>query len=222
MKKFLIALCFLLPFLAFGQKEQFIPWSEKRLTWNDYLAEPSDLSDAAAITSTALGFEYHIRNNMPTYKITCSFSKTRSWGKYKTDYILKHEQGHFDITEIYARKLAKALDEYKFNPKKYQQDLNKIYGDVMKEKEEFQNEYDDNTDYSRKKGKQSEWLERIATLLADLGDYRDYTVFTSIKKSLLVSGPVQNNKSVSASKQDKKLLIEKSIDGHDGKKAGNR
>ena len=33
-----------------------------------------------------------------------------------------HEQGHFDITELFARKLAKELREYKFDPRKYQDD----------------------------------------------------------------------------------------------------
>src|SRR5262245_56433743 len=104
--KIILSALLISPFIGQGQEEQFIEWSSiKRLTWDDYLARPSSSSDAAAITSTALGLEYHVRNNILTYKITCRFSKTRSWGKYKSDYILQHEQGHFDITEIYARKL---------------------------------------------------------------------------------------------------------------------
>jgi uncharacterized protein DUF922 len=150
------------PFLGHGQEEQFIEWSAaKRLTWEDYLARPSSSSDAAAITSTALGLEYHVRNNILTYKITCRFSKTRSWGKCKTDYILQHEQGHFDITEIYARKLEDAIREYNFNPKKFKADLDQIYKDVMDEKEEVQNRYDLETDFSRNREKQEEWLKKI-------------------------------------------------------------
>ena len=164
-----------MPLLTSGQEEQFLEWSPaKRLTWEDYLAKPSSLSDAAAITSTALGIEYHIRNNALTYIITCRFSKTRSWGKYKTDYILKHEQGHFDITEIFARKLAKEIKEYKFNPRKYQDDLGKIYKKVMEEKEEFQNKYDLETDYSRNKEKQSEWLKKIEDDLEEMDGFASY------------------------------------------------
>jgi len=174
-RKITIIAFFILPLLAGGQEEQVIEWSPaKRLTWNDYLAKPSSLSDAAAITSTALGIEYHIRNNVLSYKITCRFSKTRSWGKYKTDYILKHEQGHFDITEIFARKLAKEIKEYKFNPRKYQDDLSKIYKKLMEEKEEFQNRYDIETDYSRNKEKQSEWLKKIDEELEEMDGYANY------------------------------------------------
>src|SRR5689334_19163791 len=153
---------FLFPFFSLAQNDQSIEWSAaKRLSWADYLAKPAASSGAAAITSTAIGIEYHVKNNKISYSITCSFSKTRSWGKDKTDYILQHEQGHFDITEIYARKLAKELRQYKFNPGKYQEDINGIYKRIMDEKEDYQTKYDKETDFSRNKDKQVEWLEKI-------------------------------------------------------------
>ncbi|HEV8286296.1 MAG TPA: DUF922 domain-containing protein [Chitinophagaceae bacterium] len=162
LKKIIIIVFSIFPLIASAQDDEFIEWSSaKRLTWDDYLAKPSSFSDAAAITSTALGMEYHVRNNVLTYIITCRFSKTRSWGRHKTDYILQHEQGHFDITEIFARKLAKTLKEYSFNPRKYKTDLDDIYKKIMEEKEEFQNQYDKETDYSRNKEIQAEWLKRI-------------------------------------------------------------
>ena len=161
-QKLILITLFALPLFSKAQDEDFVEWSPaKRLTWDDYLAKPSSSSDAAAITSTALGLEYHVRNNALTYKITCKFSKTRSWGKYKTDYILEHEQGHFDITEIFARKLENALREYDFNPKKFKSDLDQIYREIMGKKEELQNQYDVETDYSRNKEKQAEWLKKI-------------------------------------------------------------
>ena len=174
-KKILVIAFLAFPLLSLAQDEQFIEWSPaKRLTWDDYLAPPSSLSDAAAITSTALGIEYHIRNNSLTYNITCRFSKTRSWGRYKTTYILQHEQGHFDITEIFARKLAKEIKEYKFNPRKYPDDLGKIYNRVMDEKEQYQNKYDIETDYSRNKEKQAEWLKKIEAELEKMDGFADY------------------------------------------------
>src|SRR5204863_10147910 len=121
-KKFIGIAFFILPLFGIAQDEEFIEWSaSKRLTWDDYLAQPLSSTDAAAITNTALGIEYHIRNNVLSYKMSCRFSKTRSWGKYKTAYILQHELGHFDITERFARRRAKGIKEYKFNPRKYQE-----------------------------------------------------------------------------------------------------
>jgi len=163
------------PLPGFAQNEQFIEWSSvKRLTWDDYLAKPSSTSDAAAITSTALGVEYRLKNNILAYTITCRFSKTNSWGRHKTDYILRHEQGHFDITELFARKLAKELKEYKFNSHKYQDDVSKIYKKVMGEKEQYQNKYDKETDFSRNKEQQAEWLQKIKDELDDLEEFANY------------------------------------------------
>jgi len=172
----IIAAVFLFsPLFALAQSDQFIEWSAvNRLTWDDYLARPSSTSDAAAITSTALGVEYHLKNNSLTYTITCRFSKTASWGKHKTDYILQHEQGHFDITELFARKLAKELKTYKFDRRHYQEDISKIYKKVMDEKEEYQTKYDKETDFSRNKQQQSEWLEKIKDELDDLDEYANY------------------------------------------------
>lgn len=163
------------PLFALAQGDEFIEWSPlKKLTWSDYLATPASMSDAAAITSTALGMEYHVRNNILTYAITCRFSKTNSWGRHKTEYILRHEQGHFDITELFARKLAKEIKDYKFDPKKYQQQLNKIYKKVMNEKEDYQEKYDKETDFSRNKEKQAEWLEKIKDELDELDEFANY------------------------------------------------
>ncbi len=43
------------------------------------------------------------------------FDRQRSWVKNeaKLDYVLRHEQGHFDIFEVYTRKIRKALSEKK-------------------------------------------------------------------------------------------------------------
>jgi predicted secreted Zn-dependent protease len=74
---------------------------------------------------------------------------------------LLHEQGHFDITELYARKLDEAIREYNFNPKKFKTDLDQIYKDIMDEKEDRQNRYDLETDFSRNQEKQAEWIKKI-------------------------------------------------------------
>jgi len=175
-RKIIFASILLLPLFALSQsEEELIKWSaDKKLQWKDYLSEPDNNSDAAASTSTRIGFEYHIRDNNLTYTLSCNFSKTRSWGRHKNAYILSHEQGHFDIAEIFTRKLAKALSEYKFKTSSYKNDLKKIYTDTMQDKEKFQQQYDNETDYSRNNEKQAEWLKKIEGMLAALKSFSDY------------------------------------------------
>jgi len=155
-------------------KDNFIDWSKKRLEWADYLCEPDPSSDAAATTTTYLGVEYKISKSVFSYRIACRFSKEKSWGLHKTSYILAHEQGHFDITEIFARELNKRLSKYNFNKRTFQDDLKKIYDRVMEDKEDFQREYDEDTDYSRNRARQLAWLEKIENILEETEEYAYY------------------------------------------------
>ena len=160
------------------ETNDYIPWTGgRRLSWEDFLCEPKRNTDAVALTSTALGISYKMNNSQLNYEITCSFSKTKSWGLLKTPYILAHEQGHFDITEIFARKLHKELADYNekgFNRRTYRQDVNAIYNHIVKEKEAFQEAYDSQTDHSRNKRLQQQWLETIDGILLQTEQFADY------------------------------------------------
>ncbi len=160
---------------SLDESAEYLPWANARpLTWDDFLCEPKRNTDAVALTSTALGISYNVGSNRLNYEITCSFSKAKSWGLLKTQYILAHEQGHFDITEIYARKLHKELLNYKFNRRTFRQDVNVIYDRIVKEKENLQFAYDGLTDHSRNKTVQKEWLEKIQELLVQTDAYSAY------------------------------------------------
>jgi hypothetical protein len=175
--KFYFLLLTALPAFSFAQdeNEDLISWSTNRqLTWSDYKGRPDTNSGAAASTTTYLGIEYNVDKKGFTYKIQCRFSKTKSWGMSRTDMVLKHEQGHFDIAEIFARRLNKKMNEYQFIETSYKKDLKKIYEDITAEKEVFQDMYDNETDHSRKKEQQAQWLKRIQKMLNDLKNYSGY------------------------------------------------
>ena len=158
-----------------AKNEELISWHpDKKLTWADYKGTPKPESDAVASTATYLGIEYNFSNKNFGYKITCSFSKTRSWGSHKTDYILSHEQGHFDIAEIFARKLNWRMSEYRFNKNSFQTDLKKIYDEITLEKETMQNDYDRETNHSIKRDKQAEWLKKIDKMLNEFEKHANY------------------------------------------------
>lgn len=158
-----------------GKDEDLLKWSATRkLSWTDYKASPDPGSDAAASTTTYLGIEYNISNTDFGFKISSTFSRDRSWGRHKDAYILSHEQGHFDIAEVFARKLYKKMSEYKFNTRTYQKDLKKIYEDITEEKEEVQDEYDRATKHSINKEKQVEWLKKIEAMLKEYEAYAGY------------------------------------------------
>ena len=176
MKRSFFLTAFIFPLLLLSELEEYlIKWNENRkLTWADFKAEPLKMDGTVAITSTHLGFSYNVANGKITYKIDCWFDKNKSWGLVKNDWILKHEQGHFDIAEIFARQLNKSVSEYQYNKTTFQKDLTAIYQSVVEGKEKFQQQYDDETDHSRNKTKQEEWFKRIESELKQNKSWAGY------------------------------------------------
>jgi predicted secreted Zn-dependent protease len=155
--------------------EDILTWNAARkLTWSDYKAKPNPNSDASATTRTYLAIDYHISTDNFSYTIRSSFSRSFSWGRDKTDYILSHEQGHFDLAEVFARKLHKRMSEYRFDKRTFQKELKKIYDEVATEKAATQEQYDRETRHSIDTEKQAEWLKKISRMLEELKDYADY------------------------------------------------
>ena len=66
------------------------------------------------------------------------------------------------------------MSTYKFNAKTYQKDLQKIYEDVTKEKEDIQNKYDKETNHSIRKEEQAVWLKKIKLMLEEYADWAAY------------------------------------------------
>ena len=158
-----------------SEEGEYIPWTPiQRLTWDDFQSEPKMGTDAVASTSTSLGIAYQMVAGKLSYHISCNFSRIKSWGLMKTDYILAHEQGHFDITEIFARKLNEALLNYDFSRRTFKRDINELYQSIVRQKEEYQNMYDNETDHSRDRKTQYDWLEKIQKLLEETESYAAY------------------------------------------------
>lgn len=176
MKRSIFLASFILPLLIISRNDDdYIKWNESRkLTWDDFKAPPQKIGNTAAMTTTHLGFSYNVKNGSVSYLIDCRFEKNKSWGLVKNDWILKHEQGHFDIAEIFARKLYKAINEYQFNKMSFQKDLDAIYRSIVSEKEKFQQQYDDETDYSCNKPNQEDWFKKIEKALKEHKSWAGY------------------------------------------------
>jgi hypothetical protein len=163
--------------VGFTQKanEELLKWNKTRkLTWEDYKAAPDTTEGFAASTTTYLNVDYTFTQNGFSFKIHSGFSKTRSWGLNKTAHVLKHEQGHFDIAEIFARKLFRQMTEYRYNNRTYKEDLTSIYDNIVAEKAKMQDDYDRETNHSLNRYKQNEWLKKIEALLEDNKPWAQY------------------------------------------------
>lgn len=168
-------IAFLVAAASWQQNNNLIDWNNNRkLTWEDFKGPVDAESKNAALTSSSINIEFGYDDAGLEYTIKCSFNKQKSWVRIKNDEVLAHEQGHFDLAELHARKLHKALKAYKFNARTVSTDVNKIYDSLMNAHHEAQSLYDNETDYSRNKPKQDEWQKKIADELKGLQQFALY------------------------------------------------
>jgi predicted secreted Zn-dependent protease len=159
-------------------KEQanLVEWNATRkLTWEDFKAAPDPASTNAALTSSSINVEFGYDDQELQFTIKCRFDKNKSWVRVRNNEILAHEQGHFDMAELHARRLNKALNGYKFNSKTVSEDVNRIYDSVMTLHHAAQSEYDKETDFSRNKEKQAIWQKKITDDIQQLKAFANYS-----------------------------------------------
>ncbi|MDC6367073.1 MULTISPECIES: DUF922 domain-containing protein [Flavobacteriaceae] len=163
---------FFLGFLGFGQEiEEGVPWSmEKRLTWSDFKGKVPPAAVPAATTASGISYSYtanliHHEVHLD-FEVNAYFYPNESWYKPDIcdDLTLSHEQLHFDIAELFARKMRDKLKRTSFSDN-VKAEIRKIYQEILKELQDYQELYDWETDFSRKRAKQLEWNQKVDSLL---------------------------------------------------------
>ena len=161
-------------------KDEFILWQEnKKLKIQDFRADNKDtvkvnrqqfLGAISAIRIEYSSFQRN-KNSVPDFSIKTYFDPNESWMLLKNDYVLQHEQIHFDLTELYARKMRKSVESLRqknvTNISIYRKKIQ--HWNAMKEK--ASNQFDaDNQDYYIKIGqkilfqknpKQEAWKKKV-------------------------------------------------------------
>ncbi|TBN13843.1 DUF922 domain-containing protein [Hyunsoonleella pacifica] len=175
MHKIVLVICLLL-FVQYND-EPVMSWHDNyRLVWNDFKAKPKYTINAVAITASGITFGFSIResdNRVISFstEVHAHFYPEQSWYKPESvnDHVLGHEQLHFDITELFARKFRKRISLLK-TTNDVAKRLREIHKNINKELAAFQNKYDTETDFSRNIEIQLSWEAFIKKELKKL-DY---------------------------------------------------
>ncbi|MFC6267151.1 hypothetical protein [Frigoriflavimonas asaccharolytica] len=182
MKKFLylfINLPFLIGFVH--QQAEMILWDLKRpLKYEDFKVVQRDtikIGNTGRFKGVLSEFKFKFNTSQTSYTTTPKievlvyFGPNKSWLLLKTETTLEHEQIHFNIAELYARKMRKSIDSLNnLNVYNFQihtekiDDWNKKYND---RNIKFDFEIDSRVYYlngkflSDKNRKQTPWKEKI-------------------------------------------------------------
>jgi hypothetical protein len=179
-----------IPVVAFifffaDDKKDILVWDQDRLlTWDDFRGKPQRRF-AAASTHYDMYKTTEEKGNKAEVKVEAVFLCNKSWKKLNwcSPSVLAHEQKHFDIDELYARKLRKLIKEEKYSSyEKLKTISDSLYNVIDKEMDVYQDKYDDETDGSMNGDKQREWQKKINAEIEALSAYKNTNFTVSISK----------------------------------------
>ncbi|WP_452224206.1 DUF922 domain-containing protein [Lacinutrix chionoecetis] len=177
MSKLFIIIGFL---LCFKSDTSEFSWHENhRLNWADFKGEPDQSVNAVAVTASGITFSYSIeKSNLRGItgfktKVFAHFYPEHSWCKKELidNNILRHEQFHFDITELNVRYFREKISKLKVS-KNIAQDLNKLHIQANKDLSEMQQLYDKESDFSMNTEGQEQWVAFVNKELKRLEKFK--------------------------------------------------
>lgn len=151
-----------------------IHWNKDRLLKiADFKAIPPEGVDYEANTNSGISYSWTYATitgeQVLEYEVISNFYPNLSWilDVEDEDYLLAHEQVHFNISELHARKLRKLLSEYIIG-RNVRRDLKILYTTIEKQRIAMQKKFDTETDHSRIKEQEISWRKFILKELEQL------------------------------------------------------
>lgn len=172
--KLLLALFLLGITTAFSpEKEDLkIAWDEnKKLSWSDFQGRPEPGKYVASTNSgISFTFSYTVKDGKVAmdYEVKSNFYPKLSWyiPAEVDDYILQHEQTHFDISELHARMLRKKIEATLFT-NNAKREVEALYKEIERQRRSMQVKFDIETDHSKNEQAEFKWEVYIAKQLRD-------------------------------------------------------
>lgn len=168
--------CLLISNVLFSQK---IVWKEDvKLNWSNFKSKANNQRGEDVVAYTNCGWVYSvIKSTNPKspvkVKIETVFNEDKSWKDSKriNDYVLGHEQKHFDVAEVFSRKLRKEVAEKIKTSGDFNKNFQGIYNRILNDYKNFQIAYDKDTKNGMNEEKQKEYDRLIAEELENLKSY---------------------------------------------------
>jgi len=148
--------------------------ANRPLTWDDFKDKPRGGGFEAEVF-TGLGYtegvtvEKGIINLSITLKV--AMAKSDCWVRdgNRDEYVLNHEQRHFDIAKIVGEHFKQKIAAMKLPPDNYDGEINVEYLETLRELHRMQTQYDSETRHGADHAAQEEWNAKIDKQLKALG-----------------------------------------------------
>ncbi len=143
-------------------------WTERRtLVWEDFRGTPDTRAKRAALTTYEMQTRTSCQDGRRVFHVAVLFLPDQSWvlPKQRIPRTLSHEQGHFDLGEVTARKLRAALAQLNMPCNAGTEGFMKLVSEFQQKDAELQRSYDRQTMFGAEAGDQHQWNARIASWL---------------------------------------------------------
>ncbi len=161
--------------------DNYLAWDSHPITWDDFKGLPDETSvdDATLVFTIRMNTKY-LKKDSIALIIENLMLTDKSWTRTDSDSVLMHERRHFDLAEVYARKMRKQLLEFKFKYSSISKEIDNIYKPLRSELDYMQKKYDSETNHSKNRIHQVNWDNRIKEELKRLEKYNATIVPLSI------------------------------------------
>jgi hypothetical protein len=161
-------------------RREAVQWSASRpLTWDDFQGvPPAGDPERAAETAYTLLHAVNCRGRVFTFRVVAAFLPRQSWVRpsvrtnaAQSARSLSHEQTHFNLSEVYARRIRRYFAELQDPCLKSEREIEAQADQLIREEAAAQRRYDDETSHGRIGSKQNSWDADTVKQIADLQRY---------------------------------------------------
>ena len=159
-----------------------IPWSAERpLTWKDFRGTPPvEPGDEGARTAYSLFYGARCTGRRFEFRVLAAVLPRLSWvtatvlkNPALSARSLRHEQTHFNLSEIHARRMRKYFADLAQPCANSEAELNALAQRLVRAEGTAQSSYDQETNYGRTAAKQAEWEAETTRQIESLAAYGD-------------------------------------------------
>lgn len=158
---------------------EVIVWSAaRRLDWKDFKGKPPAGTLGGALSAISHDYAVGCRDQVLQVRVQTIFMPRQSWVTYRiassglaSRVGLVHEQIHFDLAEVYARRIRKLFRELRDPCPRSDAELMGMAEQVIKDHWTAQRRYDTETENGQVGRRQEDWQRKIAGELAALSEF---------------------------------------------------
>jgi len=156
-----------------------IAWSAgRRLRWSDFASSVPKAGDEGALTAYSIFYGVRCTGETFEFRAVAGFLPHESWVRPDVvadrtvgERTLRHEQTHFDLTEVFARRLRKAFSDLYEPCRRADTDLDGLASQYLRAERTEQQRYDEETHHGLAAPQQTAWEHKTAADLTSLAKY---------------------------------------------------